>query len=383
MPDSNRPFLFERPERPPLGYEAIRAWLRKPRPRLRDAFGWVRLLLSKLFDAGVFIKENARPGAEWVGRPAKKAEPLARAAARIGTGVRKVGVRTAAAANAFRDPEGKRGETARKIRRAGETTQQYGKWITAGAGVAESVSSLLGGLAGAFKSEPPNRIDPRQVEDPLEDPDEAPAAAGRFLPRPPRRLPETGGDQTETVPKQHQPKADAGPGQRHDETRAEPRNRPPATDHGEEETVTPAPAATPEPQAEADLKSDAEPEDRPSLAEHRPSSPAAPTPFPTPPEPPKDRFEGVPELLLRRVKALRERPSREVLYPLILDICHRREWTTAKQLAGWLSMHRRSLVHRHLGKLVDAELLVLRFPDKPRTRHQAYRTNRDKWTPRN
>ena len=101
------------------------------------------------------------------------------------------------------------------------------------------------------------------------------------------------------------------------------------------------------------------------------------------PAPPEDRFEGVPKVLLPRVEALKERPSPEVLYPLILDICLFREWTTAKQMAQWFSMHRRSLVERHLGRLVDEELLMLRFPNKLRSRKQAYRTNPEKWPPRN
>ena len=86
--------------------------------------------------------------------------------------------------------------------------------------------------------------------------------------------------------------------------------------------------------------------------------------------------------MLPRVKAPLERPSREVLYPLILDLCLLREWTTAKQMAGWFSMHRRSLVARHLGPLVEDGLLLLRFPNKVRSRKQAYRTNPDKWPPR-
>ena len=66
---------------------------------------------------------------------------------------------------------------------------------------------------------------------------------------------------------------------------------------------------------------------------------------------------------------------------MILDICLAREWTTAKQLARWFSMHRPGLVQRHLGPLVDQERLILRFPDKIRSRNQAYRTNPDKWPP--
>lgn len=78
----------------------------------------------------------------------------------------------------------------------------------------------------------------------------------------------------------------------------------------------------------------------------------------------------------------RERTPANQLHPLILSICLAREWTTARQLARWFSMHRPGLVQRHLGPLVDKEFLVLRFPDRVRSRNQAYRTNPEKWPPR-
>ena len=79
---------------------------------------------------------------------------------------------------------------------------------------------------------------------------------------------------------------------------------------------------------------------------------------------------------------VRERTPPDQLQALILDLCLAREWTTAKQLARWFSMHRPGLVQRHIGPLVDDEFLLLRFPDKVRSRNQAYRTNPDKWPPR-
>ena len=108
-----------------------------------------------------------------------------------------------------------------------------------------------------------------------------------------------------------------------------------------------------------------------------------PAPNPAPDDNPEDRLKGLPRVLHRPVLALSERPSREVLHPLILDICRLRDWTTAKELARWFSMHQRSLVHRHLGPMVDAGLLELQFPDSPRSPRQAYRTNPEKWPPSN
>ena len=153
MPDSNRPFLFQRPEEPPPGLEAIRAWLRKPRPRLRGALDWVRLLLSGLANAWDFTKKNARPGAAWIGRVAEAAKPAVQVAAKAGQGIRKIGVRASAAARAFRHPDGKRGETEAKIRKAGADAQRFGGRITALANLGETALSVLGGLAGMFQAD--------------------------------------------------------------------------------------------------------------------------------------------------------------------------------------------------------------------------------------
>jgi len=421
MPDSNRPSLFTRPDEPPLGYKAIRAWLKKPRPLLSSVLGWIPLFLSKLYDAGVFIRKNARPGAKWVQEAARKAEPVVRAGAKIGKGVRNVGTRMSAAAGAFRDPEGKNLAREQQVRRAGDTTQKYGERITAGSEVAGAVLSVVETLAGVFKSPEPISIDPRpKDEERSEDTREAPGPDGRFLPRQPDKRPSapTGG-RMERVPNLPQRGADPNSGGEVTETAAElphesrtpgeatetppelihePRpaggaaeippelgHQPSAPGHVEVTPPelrheTPAPVAAeegpartsasdrPEPAPEALPKASARPERQPA-----PTSPSTP---------PEDRFKGVPKELLPQVKSLRERTPADQLHPLILSICLAREWTTAKQLARWFSMHRPGLVQRHLGPLVDAEFLILRFPDKVRSRNQAYRTNPEKWPPR-
>ncbi|MYH23516.1 MAG: hypothetical protein F4130_14660 [Acidobacteria bacterium] len=415
MPDSNRPSLFTRPDEPPLGYEAIRAWLKKPRPLLSSVLGWIPLFLSKLYDAGVFIRKNARPGAEWVQKAAKKAEPVVQAGAKIGKGVRNVGTRMSAAADAFRDPAGENLGRERQVRRAGDTTQKYGERITAGSEVAGAVLSVVETIARVFKSPEPISIDPRREgEEPSEEAEEAPAADGRFLPRQPDKRPSalTGGG-ADRIPNPPQPGAD--PDSRDDvqETPAElPHESRTVGDAAEttpqlphespalgEATRTPPepPRPTPAPdRAEVTPPDRPEEEPAPAEAEEDPASPSTAealepepetrperrTPPPTPTAPPEDRFEGVPKELLPQVTSLKERTRPEHLHPVILDICLAREWTTAKQLARWFSMHRPGLVQRHLGPLVDKELLILRFPDKVRSRNQAYRTNPEKWPPR-
>ena len=367
VPDSNRPWLFQAPEEPPPGLEAIRSWLRKPRPRLRRWMGWIPQILSGFADAWDVTKEKGPSAGKWIGRAAKKAEPAARAAAKLGQGIRKVGVRISETASAFRAREGKRREAEANVRKAGDTAQRYGNWIAAFAGVAETAFSVLSGLAELFKPDPPIQVNLRESDEPDDVPDDAPAPDGRMLPRPPpKRLPEVVPDEAPPVPA---PREDLKPDDHPAAAPAEPPHRPAAPD---DDAPVRAPARPPRQPA-----ADPDPAPAPhARTENRPPSPAR--------QPkPDDRLKGLPKVLHPRVRALGERASREVLYPLILDICHMREWTTAKQLAGWVSMHQRSLVHRHLGPMVDAGLLVLQFPDSPRSPRQAYRTHPEKWPPSN
>ena len=356
MPDSNRPFLFQRPEEPPPGLEAIRAWLRKPRPWLRGVVGWIRLPLSVLADAWDFTKRNAKPGAAWVRRVVEAAKPAVQVAAKAGQGIRKIGVRASAAAAAFRDPDGKRGETEAKIRKAGGDAQRFGGRITALANLGETALSVLGGLAGMFQPDPPTQVKLRDSEEPDDVPDDAPTPDGRLLPRPPpKRLPESVSNEVSPAPAPHRNTPDADRDDEPGEAPSEPSGaRAVPDDAAAEQAPTPSshqPAPVPDPMPSARPQTDRQP----------PSADRAPeaAPNPVPDDNPEDRLEGLPRVLHRPVLALGDRPLREVLYPLILDICRMREWTTAKQLAGWLSMHQRSLVHRHLGPMVDDGLLEL------------------------
>ena len=146
-------------------------------------------LLSSLADAWDFTKKNARPGAEWIGRVVEAATPAVQVAAKVGQGIRKIGVRASAAATAFRHPDGKRGETEAKIRKAGADAQRYGGRITALANLGETALSVLGGLAGMFQADRPTQFKLRDSEEPDDVPDDAPAPDGRLLPRPPPEAP--------------------------------------------------------------------------------------------------------------------------------------------------------------------------------------------------
>ena len=268
MPDSNRPFLFQRPEEPPPGLEAIRAWLRKPRPRLRGALVWVRLLLSSLADAWDFTKKNARPGAAWIGRVVEAAKPAVQVAAKVGQGIRKIGVRASAAATAFRHPDGKRGETEAKIRKAGADAQRYGGRITALANLGETALSVLGGLAGMFQADRPTQFKLRESDEPDDVPDDAPAPDGRLLPRPPpKRLPEIIPGEAPPVPAPH----------RND----------PAAGHGDEPGE--APSEPPHARAAPD---DAAAEQAPKPSSHQPAQTPRPSAFPAPTNRPPTAVRG-------------------------------------------------------------------------------------------
>ena len=380
MPDSNRPWLFQQPEKPPPGLEAMRAWVRKPRPWFQGLVGWIRQLLSGLAGAWEFTRKNARPGAAWVARVVEAAMPAVQVAAKAGQGIRKIGVRASAAAKAFRNPDGKPGETEAKIRKAGDDAQRHGGRIEAFADVAKTALSALGGLARMFQPDPPTQVKLRESDEPDDVLEDAPAADGRLLPRPPpKRLTESVSDEVSPAPAPHRKAPDASHSDKPDETPSQPpdaRTVPDGTVVGQAPTPSPhQPVQAPDPVPAADPQTDRQP----------PSAVRAPqaAPDPAPDDKPEDRLKGLPKVLHRPVLPLSEHPLREVLHPLILDICRLRDWTTAKQLARWFSMHRRSLVHRHLGPMVDAGLLELHFPDSPRNPRQAYRTRRAEPASRN
>ena len=156
---------------------------------------------------------------------------------------------------------------------------------------------------------------------------------------------------------------------------------------------TPEPIPTPDPDPDPGPTPEPEPTPRPDPTSEPDPDPSPPTPAPPPSEPapaiPSEadleaRLEGVPEVLLPQVRAavIEGRSPRDVLHPLILEICYRRDWSTPKQLARMLDMHRSSLTERHLGPLVRDGLLELKYPDRPSSPRQAYRTCRDRWPPR-
>ena len=129
----------------------------------------------------------------------------------------------------------------------------------------------------------------------------------------------------------------------------------------------------------SDPTPDPDPDSSPSTPATPPGEPAATVPSEADL---KARLEGLPPVLRNQVLAHEGRTARDILRPLILDICLRRDWSTSRQLARWLDMHGPSLSERHLGPLVRAGLLELKVPDRPSSPRQAYRTCQDRWPPR-
>ena len=406
--------LFQEPERPPFGLETIRAWLRKPRPVLRSVWDWVPQILSRLPKAWDFVKKQRAPAAGLLRRAAARGEPLAKGAAWFGRMLEEVGDRAKAALDAFQNPPNRRSDTADKLGEGADTLVRLGRVIAAAASVLEKVIELMIGLGKLLQpkaltpvpSEPPTPETPEPAETPgaiQPSPEAEPELPPRPLPQPeppPEPQPEPPPEpappepppdpQPEPPPEPTPPEPPPEPQpepppEPQPEPPPEPQPEPPPEPAPPEPPPAPQPEPPPEPQPEPPPEPQPESPPEPAPPEPAPPEPAAPSPppEPAPPEPARPNLEGLPRVLRAPVLALSERPDHEVLRALILNICLLREWTTAAELAGWVSMHQPSLVARHIRPLVRAGLLKLRVPDRPKSRLQAYQTRKDRWPPKN
>ena len=334
MPPS--PSIFDPPEETPPGLDAIRAWLRKPRPRLRGLWIWIRLILSGIAGGFRFLKKHWPAARDGIHKFAAESEKVARGAVKIGHAMRDVGGGIVRGTRALRGPDGKVRGAIAKVRKLGRGVREFGgRMIEGGTGVAGALSGIE--RLTRFRREERRGglglLDPPAEADADEPESEAAGTPGRLLPRATRR------------------------------------NRPAGKpdDQGRRAAPKPKPVADP-PKPVADPPTP--PKDLPT--------PDTPDRKPTPAGGAKkqaESFEGLPRGFIPQAKAVRIRPpDAEGLRILILEICRRRDWTTPKQLAGWFDMHRRSLSSRHIRPLVKAGLLERKFPDSPNTPKQAYRT---------
>ena len=378
--------LFQKPEKPPLGLETIRAWIRKPRPLLRSAWDWVPLILSRLPKARDFVKKQRAPAAKLLRRVAAKGAPLAKGAAWFGRMLVEVGVSGRAAAATFRDPHNKPGETAAKIEEGADAVRRLGRSIAAIASLADKVFAIVEGVGKLLQPKAPASVlpekPPKRAETPDDTPPPRPSPPAESESESPRRPPPS--PEPQPVP-QPEPPPEPQP-EPEPEPQPEPAPPEPSPAPLPPEPAPPEPPTEPQPEpAPPDPPADPlppEPAPDPGPATSRPvESRKAARPSP-PPKPALPDLTGLPKVLHRRVLALGRRPLAEVLRVLILDICLLRE-STAAELAGWLSRHQPSLVARHIRPLLKEGLLKLKFPDRPNSPGQAYQTRKDRWPPKN
>ena len=166
--------LFQKPEKPPLGLETIRAWIRKPRPLLRSAWDWVPHILSRLPQARDFVKKQRAPAAKLLRRVAARGEPLAKGAAWFGRMLVELGASGRAAAAAFRDPHNEQGETAAKIEEGADAVRRLGRSIAAIASVADKVFAIVEGIGKLLQPKAPASVLPEKPPKPAETPDDTP-----------------------------------------------------------------------------------------------------------------------------------------------------------------------------------------------------------------
>ena len=385
--------LFQKPEKPPLGLETIRAWIRKPRPLLRSAWDWVPHILSRLPQARDFVKKQRAPAAKLLRRVAARGEPLAKGAAWLGGMLVELGASARVAAAAFRDPPNKPGETEAKIEEGADAVRQLGRSIAAIASVLDKVFAIVEGVGKLLQPKAPAPVLPEKPPKPAETPDDTPPPgpsppAESESPRRPLPSPEPPPVPQPEPPPEPPPEPQPEP---QPEPPAEPQPGPAPPEPSPEplppEPAPPDPPTEPQPEpAPPDPPADPlppEPAPDPDPATSRPVESRKAAPPSPPPKPALPDLADLPKVLHRRVLALSQRPLREVLRVLILDICLLREWSTAAELAGWVSMHQPSLVARHIRPLVEADLLKLKVPDRPNSRRQAYQTRKDRWPPKN
>lgn len=297
------------PETPP-GLDAIRAWLRKPRPWLRGVRLWIVWILSGPPEAWRRLRKHGPRIAKWLRRIAAEGTVTRRVLERVGHLLRETAVKLDAAFKAFRDPRGEGQGATGELDQLGETFRRLGERVTLGARVVGIVVSALKRLADFFPESPADSPVPPPKPEPEPRPTPGPPSppSGEPPKEPPRKPPTADAPETQ------------GP------------------TPGAPETDPPAPAAVSRP---VDWKT---------------------------------RLKGLPPILHKWVRDLGPRPRRESLHALILKICSLREWTTSEDLARFLDMHQSNLVQRHLSALVEAGLLELKYPDNPRHQRQAYRT---------
>ena len=158
-PDEESPL----PETPP-GLDAIRAWLRKPRPWLRGIRLWIAWILSGPPKAWQRLRKHGPRIAKWLRRIAAEGTVTRRVLERVGQLLRETAVRINAAYVAFRDPRGESRRATGELDPLGETFRRLGERVTLGARTVAIVVSVLDRAAGFFPESLPTEPNPKPPE---------------------------------------------------------------------------------------------------------------------------------------------------------------------------------------------------------------------------
>ena len=385
------------PDETPPGLEAIRAWIRKPRPWLHGVKLWIREFAKWWRAFRKWAATNAVPAArratELAAGGAKAARGLAGAAgiaadaakhmADMGREWRNGDSRSGRIAGAiatragqFRDFSIRAAHTAKGAAAIGDAVSRFREMLPRrkGLDVGPAPEHDDSGPARRLVPVTPRPI-PKTPPEPIPDtppepvPEALPEPVPKTLPEPvPEALPEP---VPETLP-EPVPEAPPEPVPETPEAAREPASEPP---EAQQEPLPENPGAPPEPAPDPVTVSNPERpatppvEGKGPVETPRPSASAAPTEE-------ARRAEALAKLpwpFRARIGGLNPRTRKTVLWPLIVDILKERGSTTSSELALLLAMDSRSLTRRHLMPMVKARVLARLFPDQPTHPDQAYR----------
>ncbi|MCY4626575.1 MAG: hypothetical protein OXE58_03270 [Acidobacteria bacterium] len=332
------------PDETPPGLEAIRAWLRKPRPWLQGVRLWIREFAKCYRAFREWARKNAVPAARRLADAAARGAEAARAVAKAGAIAGDVAKHFGDAGRALQNRDGRVGQFSRAVATRAGQVREFSARVVQSATSAAKAGDAVARLRGILPSRRKSENDPHAEED-----DTRPAR--RLVPVTPRRT-------QQTVP--GPPEAQRKPISESSEPERKTRPETPG--------VPPKPA--PGPPAE-------------SRSRRQPSPPAgarkAETPDSSPPGPSPREVRHAEELaklsvgLRVAIPRLRPRPRKESLRPIIVDVIRERGWTTSAELGLLLGVNHRNLARRHLRPMVEAGLLELRYPEVASHRYQAYR----------
>ena len=360
------------PDETPPGLEAIRAWIRKPRPWLHGVKLWIRQFAKWWRAFRKWAAENAVPAArratELAAGGAKAARVLAKAAGIVAD----AGKQIAEMGRGWRHAGGRSGRIAAAVAtRAGQFRD-----FSIGAVRTARNAAAIGDAVSRFREMLPRRktVDAGPA---AEHDDSGPAR--RLVPVVPRPTPKTPPEPVpETPPKpvpkvlpEPVPKTPPEPVPEALEAGREPASEPP---EAQQEPLPENPGTLPEPAPDPITASHPERPATPPVEAKGPVETPRPSASAAPPKEAR-RAEALAKLpwpFRARIDALNPRTRKPVLWPLIVDILKERGSTSSSELALLLGMDSRSLTRRHLMPMVKARVLARLFPERPRHPDQAY-----------